>query len=69
MKDVNLPDTQSVTLFELLDRILYKGVVVSGEVAISVADVDLIHLNFYLTLTSAQKVRDLMSEPDREQPI
>ncbi len=45
-------DDRRVSLCEALDRMLSKGVVVAGEVVISVADVDLIYLNLQLLLTS-----------------
>ena len=43
---------REVTLFELLDRILNKGVVIAGDLVISVADVDLIYLGLKIILTS-----------------
>jgi Gas vesicle protein len=46
-------DTERVSLCELLDRILNKGVVVAGALTISVADVDLLSLDLRLVLTSA----------------
>lgn len=45
---------QEVTLFELLDRILNKGVVIAGDLVISVADVDLIYLGLKIILTSVE---------------
>jgi len=36
--------SKDVTLLEILDRVLDKGVVISGDAVISVADVDLIYL-------------------------
>ena len=41
-----LSDLQHVSLCETLDRVLNKGVVVAGEVTISVAEVDLVYLVF-----------------------
>lgn len=52
MKDLELDQTEHVTLCEALDRVLNKGAVVLGEVTISVADVDLIYLGLQLVLTS-----------------
>ena len=49
-----LRDEQHVSLCETLDRVLNKGVVVVGEVVISVADVDLIYLGLQLVLTSVE---------------
>jgi gas vesicle structural protein len=43
-----------VSLSEVLDRVLNKGVVVAGEVVISVAGIDLVYLGINLLLTSVQ---------------
>ncbi len=45
---------EHVSLCETLDRVLNKGVVVMGEVIISVADIDLIYLGLNLMLTSVE---------------
>ena len=45
------------SLCELLDRVLNTGVVVAGEIVISVAGVDLIYLNLQLLLTSVETAR------------
>jgi hypothetical protein len=43
---------QQVTLVELVDRILDKGVVLSGDITLAVADVDLVHVALRALLTS-----------------
>jgi hypothetical protein len=48
-----------VSAVELLDRLLGKGVIVKGDVIISVADVELISLNLGLILASIDKAREL----------
>jgi len=55
--ELELEDTRQVALCEVLDRVLHKGVVVSGEVTISVADVDLIYLGLQVVLTSMETAR------------
>ena len=47
-----------VTLIELVDRVLNKGVVVSGDVTLAVADVDLIYLGLRLLLTSVATLEE-----------
>lgn len=47
---------QECTLLDLLDRLLYKGAVVRGDLVISVADVDLIYLQLNLLLTSVDRL-------------
>ena len=54
---LELEDTRQVSLCEVLDRVLYKGIVVSGEATISVADVDLIYLGLQVVLTSMETAR------------
>ena len=43
---------QRVALVDLLDRVLAGGVVVSGELTLSIADVDLVHVSLRTLLTS-----------------
>lgn len=49
-----LDDQDRVSLCEVLDRVLNKGAVVSGEVTLSVAGVDLVYLGLELVLTSVE---------------
>jgi hypothetical protein len=55
--EVPLSDVESVSLCECLDRVLNKGVVVVGEVVLSVADIDLVYLGLQLVLTSVETAR------------
>ena len=48
---------EHVSLCETLDRVLNKGVVVVGEVFISVAGIDLVYLGLNLVLTSIETAR------------
>ena len=50
---------KAVTLVDVLDRILDKGVVVDGELAIRVADIDLIFIGLRLLVTSISRVEKL----------
>ena len=47
---------RELTLVELVDRVLDKGVVLSGEITIAVADVDLIHVGLRALLSSVDTV-------------
>jgi hypothetical protein len=55
----SLVDQEHISLCEILDRVLTKGVVVVGEVVISVADIDLIYLGLQLVLTSVENVKTM----------
>ncbi|MDD5599438.1 MAG: gas vesicle protein [Victivallaceae bacterium] len=50
-----------VTLLEVLDRVLDKGVVISGDIVISVADVDLIYLGLRVLLSSVETMEKMRS--------
>ncbi len=55
-------DTRNVTLLELLDRLIDCGVVLTGDLTISVADVDLITLGLNLVLASVERMEHLRTE-------
>lgn len=54
---MGFPESEGITLCELLDRVLNTGVVATGDIVISVAGVDLIYLNLQLLLTSVETAR------------
>ncbi len=54
---------RQVTLVELVDRILDKGVVITGDIRLAVADVDLVELRLQALLSSV-----VASEREREAP-
>lgn len=45
-----------VALVDLLDRVLATGVVISGEIVLSIADVDLVYLSLRALLSSVSSV-------------
>lgn len=57
-------DADNVTLLELLDRLIDRGVVLKGDVTISVADVDLIVLGLNVLLASTERIEQLRSGSD-----
>jgi hypothetical protein len=52
-----LPRETDNTILELLDRVLNTGVVLVGDITISVADIELIYLRLQLMLSSAETAR------------
>lgn len=50
-----LPD-EELTVLDLADRLLNRGVVLAGEVTISVAGVDLIYLGLNVILTAVETI-------------
>ena len=50
-------ESREISICEVLDRVINKGVVIVGEVTISVANVELIYLGLNLILTSTETMR------------
>ncbi len=48
--------TPQASVLELLDRLLTTGIVIKGQVDVGLAEIDLIHLQLQLLLTSAAKL-------------
>jgi len=57
VSDLTRDHAAHISLCEVLDRVLNKGVVVVGEATISVADIDLVYLGLQLVLTSIEAAR------------
>ncbi len=47
------------SLFDLVDHLLHKGVVLTGEVVIGLADVDLIYLKLSALISPAERLLPL----------
>ena len=48
-----VPD-RDVALVDLLDRLLTGGVVITGDITISLADVDLVHVSLRALISSVE---------------
>ncbi|MGA8185028.1 MAG: gas vesicle protein [Terriglobia bacterium] len=66
VSELALDDAARVSLCEVLDRVLNKGVVVAGEATISVAGVDLIYLGLQIVLTSMETARQSLGRAPGE---
>ena len=58
------PLQEQVTLLELVDRVLNKGVVLTGDIMLSVADVDLVYVGLRVLLASVGTLERLDAETD-----
>lgn len=47
---------QDVSLLDILDVVLDKGVALRGELVISIANIDLVYLDLRLLITSVEKL-------------
>ena len=52
------PSEPRLALVDLLDRVLAGGVVVAGEVTLSIADVDLVRVSLRLLLSSVSTLAE-----------
>ena len=52
--------TQEVTLLDLLDRVIDHGVILSGDVTLSVANVDLIYVGLRVLLAPVERLPELV---------
>ena len=57
---------ERIALVDLLDRVLAGGVVVSGEVTLSIADVDMVRVSLRALVTSASAL--IKAGDDEEVP-
>lgn len=55
--DESALEDQEVSLVDLVDHVLNKGVVLVGQATIAIADVDLIYLGLNVVLASVESVR------------
>lgn len=59
--------SDNVTLLEILDRVLNKGVVLTGDLVISVADIDLVYVGVRLMLSSVATMEKLKYGEDPQE--
>lgn len=57
------PHDERLKLVELVDRVLDKGVVLRGDVVISVAGIDLVYLELQLLLSSVESLTRRPADP------
>jgi len=54
MQDDLYAINKEITILDVLDRVLTKGVVITGDIVISVADIDLIYVGLRVLLSSVE---------------
>lgn len=50
---------QTASLADILERVLDKGIVIAGDIAISLADVELLNIKIRLLVASVDKAREI----------
>lgn len=51
--------TQSSSLADILERVLDKGVVIAGDIKISLADIELLDIKIRLLIASVDKAKEM----------
>lgn len=62
-------ESKDITLLETLDSVLNKGVIVSGDITISVADVDLIFVGLKVLLASVETAEKMQRGFERREYV
>lgn len=59
MQESVINKSKDVTLLEILDRVLNKGVVIRGDIVISVADIDLVYVGLNVLISSVETMNKM----------
>ena len=60
-----LVQAREVTLLDLVDRTVDHGVILTGDITIAVADIDLIYVGLQVLLASVERVQELSVEREK----
>lgn len=55
-------ETSELSLLETLDHVLSRGLVIAGEITISVADIDLIFVGLNVLVGSVETIQEVLGE-------
>ncbi|MEU5031265.1 gas vesicle protein [Streptomyces milbemycinicus] len=58
-------ERREVALVDLLDRVLAGGVVISGEITLCIADIDLVRISLRALIASVRVEAEVGAEDDR----
>ena len=62
MTDQDIDQLEELSLLETLDHVLSRGLVIAGEITISVADIDLIFVGLNLLLGSVETIEEVLDK-------
>jgi Gas vesicle protein len=55
MSPAELPTPREIALVDLLDRLLAGGVVLSGDITLAIADIDMVRISLRALITSLSR--------------
>lgn len=64
--DVDQLDEAELSLLETLDHVLNRGMVIAGEITISVADIDLIFIGLNVLVSSVETAHEVLRAREAE---
>ena len=69
--DIEQLEDADISLLETLDHVLNRGLVIAGEITISVADIDLIFVGLNVLVSSVETANEVLRkrESDSEKEI
>ena len=67
MENNVIEQSKDVTILEILDRVLNKGIVLTGDLVISVADIDLVYVGVKVLLSSVETMEQMKSNTYKKQ--
>jgi hypothetical protein len=59
-------EESELSLLETLDHVLSRGLVIAGEITISVADIDLVFLGLNVLLSSVETAREVLQRRETD---
>lgn len=59
-------ESTDVSLLETLDHVLSRGLVIAGEITISVADIDLIFVGLNVLVSSVETAHEVLRKRETE---
>ena len=58
-------EESELSLLETLDHVLDRGLVIAGEITISVADIDLVFIGLNILMTSVETARKVLDDREK----
>lgn len=60
VEQIDILEQSDVSLLETLDHVLNRGLVIAGEITISVADIDLIFIGLNVLVSSVETANEVI---------
>ena len=60
LEQIDILEQSDVSLLETLDHVLNRGLVIAGEITISVADLDLIFISLNVLVSSVETANEVV---------